>query len=175
MECYASGTYDGLVTEVPARGPAIAHRRMLFAFDVDCGEIVVGHRFIARGLADHGTIKVDELSAAGFSLEYELVPGVPPLVEGKTPLDYIVHVDYEADVSLPWLAVDGGAIAPFEGGPTTHGSLGEWPLPSDARLLRFHLSGPHRRRPGGGLEHSPEAGTLEVDLAGPSVHWIMHP
>jgi hypothetical protein len=36
---------------------------MLFAFDVDCGQVVGGHRFIARGLADCGTIDLAWLGA----------------------------------------------------------------------------------------------------------------
>jgi hypothetical protein len=145
---------------------------MLLAFDVDCGEVVGGHRLIARGLADCGTIEVEEGTAPGFSLEYELVPGVPPLEDARNMFDFIIHVEYEADVPLPWQAVDGGAIAPFEGGASTHGSMGTWPLPSGARTLRFHVSGPHRRRQGGGLERSPVEGILEVDLLAGAARWI---
>jgi hypothetical protein len=163
------------MAELPARGPALAGKRMLLAFDIDCGEIVVGHRFIARGLADCGTIETDEFSAPGFSLEYELVPGVQPLNDPQNMFNYIVHVTYEADVALPWQAADGGAIAPFDGGATTHGSLGDWPLPSGARGLRFKLSGPHRRQPGGGLKRSPVEGLLEVDLVAGSARWTEHP
>ncbi len=169
-------SYGRSVKKIPARGPALAERRMLLSFDVDCGEIVVGHRFIARGLADCGMLETDELSAPGFSLEYELVPGVQPLSDPQTMLNYIVHVTYEADVALPWQAANGGAIAPFDGGATTHGSFGDWPLPRDAQSLRFHLSGPHRRQAGaGGLERSPAAGVLEADLVAGTAHWTEHP
>jgi hypothetical protein len=66
---------------------------MLFAFDIDCGELVAGHRFIARGLADGGTIESDGQSAPVFSLEYELIPGVPPLTDPSRMFQYLVHVD----------------------------------------------------------------------------------
>ena len=163
------------MAEVPARGPALSRKRMLLTFDIDCGEVVDGHRFIARGLADCGTIEADEFSAQGFSLEYELVPGVQPLSDPSKMFDYLVHVAYEVDVALPWHAADGGAIAPFEGGASTHGSLGDWPLPSGARNLRFQLTGPHRRQPGGGLKRSPVEGILEVDLVAGGARWIEHP
>jgi hypothetical protein len=103
------------------------------------------------------------------------VPGVQPLTDPSMMFEYLVHVAYEADVVLPWHAADGGAIAPFEGGASTHGSLGDWPLPSGARNLRLQLSGPHRRLPGGGLQRSPVVGALEVDLVAGTASWIEHP
>lgn len=70
----------------------------------------------------------------GFSLEYELVPG---LGEDHRFFDALVGIEYEADVPLPWDPGDQGALAPFEGGSSTHGSRGDWPLPPDARVLTF--------------------------------------
>ncbi len=69
------------------------------------------------------------------SLEYELVPGVENAegVDGIGPL--LVGIEYEADVPLPWEPTDGGAIAPFVGGSTTHGTRGAWPLPREAGSL----------------------------------------
>ena len=61
------------MAEVPSRGPALSGKRMLLTFDIDCGEVVDGHRFIARGLADCGTIEA-ESSAQGFSLEMNSYP-----------------------------------------------------------------------------------------------------
>jgi hypothetical protein len=67
---------------------------MLLEFDVDCGELIPGHRFIARGLGGPLVLPIPDywdgdsseyermlefLTAGGypgFSLEYELVPGV---------------------------------------------------------------------------------------------------
>lgn len=76
----------------------------------------------------------------GFTFEYELVPGVPSQ-QSDNLFRYLVQIDYDADVELPWEPIDGGALAPFRGGPTTHGSRRDWPLPVGARELRFTLFG----------------------------------
>jgi len=73
---------------------------MILSFDVDCGELIPGHRFVARGLAGRSRLPIPEewdgdsaeyermLKFAdaggypGFSLEYELVPGVSPAEAG---------------------------------------------------------------------------------------------
>lgn len=127
---------------IPPRGPRLREDQMLISFDVDCGALAGGHRFIARGISDKGTIEREESPAGypAFALEYELVPGVPP--EGdERPFAYLVGIEYEADVPLPWYPHDGGAIAPFVGGASTHGSRGDWPLPPTAQVLRFVMSG----------------------------------
>lgn len=115
---------------------------MLLSFNVDCGYLLPGHRFIARGICDDGL--VEQLIGEAYpcmSLEYELVPGVESAeaVNGIGPL--LVGIEFEADVPLPWEPADGGAIAPFVGGASTHGSRGSWPLPRDAGSLRFTLYG----------------------------------
>ena len=142
---------------------------MLLAFDVDCGELIHGHRFIARGIRDKGTIDRpdDAGESPGFSLEYELVPGVPRGEDGNL-FSYLVGVAYEADVPLPWHPNDGGAIAPFEGGASTHGSRGDWPLPPSARVLRFVLTGVD---PSTGFERDVPDGVLIVDLYDQSATW----
>jgi hypothetical protein len=70
-------------------------------------------------------------------------------------------------VELLWDAVDSGAIAAPQGGPATHGSRGDRPLPPDARILTFTLTavGPDcfpLERP---------AGDLVVDLGGGTALW----
>jgi hypothetical protein len=156
--------------EVPERGPALREDRMLVPFDVDCGYLLDGHRFIARGLLDQGMLSRPDLerdpSVPGFSLEYELVPGVPP-TDGP-PFPNLVGITYQADVPLPWEPNDGGAIAPFEGGPSTHGSRGSWPLPRTAGLLRFALTGIDAST---GWERSQPDGVLTVDLHDGSARW----
>jgi hypothetical protein len=102
-----------------------------------------------------------------FSLEYELVPGIPASGD-DSPLAYLVGIEYEADVPLPWRPNDGGAIAPFEGGPTTHGSRGDWPLPRSARVLRFVLTGVD---PATGFQRVEPSGVLTVDLLDASASW----
>lgn len=147
---------------VPPRGPALARRSYPLSFDVDGGAFVAGHRFIAHGLADVGQlnapdwgVRAAEPSVQGFSLEYEIVPGVPAQ-QADIMFAFLVPIRYEADVDLRWDPVDGGAIAPFQScvglraqgdqscaatcscrGPTRAGYL-DYPLGSEVgdRLLR---------------------------------------
>jgi hypothetical protein len=153
--------------QIPERGPALHEDVMLVLFDVDCGYLLEAHRFIARGLRDDGLVSgPDREPVPGFSLEYELVPGVGP-TDGP-PFPFLVGIAYEVDVPLPWVPNDGGAIAPLAGGPSTHGSRGSWPLPRDARLLRFMLTGIDEST--GWERHEPD-GVLEVDLQDGSARW----
>jgi hypothetical protein len=104
----------------------------------------------------------------GFTLEYELAPGVGPAEGDRGFFHYLVGVSYEADVRLPWWPNDGGAIAPFAGGAATHGSRGDWPLPPDATILRFALASPDSV---GFADHENPAGDLVVDLAQGTARW----
>lgn len=161
-------------SSVPPRGPAVAARSFLVSFDVDCGELVQGHRFVARGLSDVGQLSVSDwtesaadTSVQGFTFEYELVPGVPS-DRSDNFFEYLVGVAYEADVELPWEPVDGGALAPFEGGRSTHGSRGDWPLPAGARRLTFTMFGiPH----GSTFPNEAASGELVVDLDVGTATW----
>ena len=156
---------------LPPRSPALAGRTFLLSFDLDCGELLPGHRFIARGLEDDGPLDAPEWDEShtdathvqGFSFEYELAPGVPPQA-GRDFFRYLVSISYDADIELPWEPVDGGAIAPFEGGPSTHGTRGSWPLPDGARLLTFTLSGD--------ATSDAPAGDVVVDLVTRSARWV---
>jgi hypothetical protein len=142
---------------------------MLLTFDIDCGPLVRGHRFIARGICDKGTLEWDDrMTSPAFSLEYELVPGITADEDRRAPFSYLVGIDYEADVPLPWAVNDGGAIAPPEGGATTHGSRGDWPLPPGARVLRFTLTGVD---PVTDYPMDAAAGVLSVDLGGARAWW----
>jgi hypothetical protein len=161
---------------------------MILSFDVDCGELVSGHHFIARGLGGPYRLPIPdewdgdsaeykqmlELADAGgypgFSLEYELVPGVSAAEAGGNLFRFLVGVSYDADVKLPWAVNDGGAIAPFDGGDATHGSRGDWPLPPDATFLTFTLTAVG---PDGFPDYANPAGNLVVDLARGNAAW--HP
>lgn len=158
----------GTVKGIPPRGPALPDEDMLFPFDVDCGELVQGHRFIARGLCDTGTLEWDQgRSAPGFSLEYELVPGIED-EEPRAPWGYLVGIEYTADVPLPWEPNDGGAIASPRGGTSTHGSRGDWPLPRGARMLRFTMTGVDATT---GHPRNESDGVLVVDLSSETAVW----
>lgn len=142
---------------------------MLVAFDLDCGELVEGHRFIARGICDQGTLEdYDGVTSPGFSLEYELVPGVTPQEGQGAAFRYLVGIEYEADVPLPWEVNDSGVIGPAVGGTSTHGSRGDWPLPAGARVLRFELHGVDAAT---GFPDESPAGVLVVDLDASRAWW----
>jgi hypothetical protein len=139
---------------------------MLLSFDIDCGYLIEGHRFIARGLEDNGMVDFAEVTAPAFSLEYELVPGVQSF-DGSL-FSFIVGISYQADVPLPFEPTDGGAIAPAQGGPSTHGSRGSWPLPRNARVLRFTLTAIDAAT---GFESDQPDGVLVVDLGEGTARW----
>ncbi|MFI7588550.1 hypothetical protein ACIB24_15885 [Spongisporangium articulatum] len=171
---------------LPARGPALQGRALIASFDIDCGELLPGHRFVARGLGGPYELPippdwdgtdgeyerilpfVDRGSYPGFSLEYELVPGLPPLDPRDPIFPYLVGVAYAADVTLPWEPTDGGAIASPAGGASTHGSRGDWPLPPDARRLTFSL---YPVGDDGRVTWDRAAGDLEVDVRTGSARW----
>ena len=137
---------------------------MLVSFDIDCGFLVAGHRFIARGISDDGLLS--EFTGDPYpciSLEYELVPGVESAEAAGNIFPFLVGIEYETDAPLPWVPSDGGAIAPFVGGQSTHGSRGSWPLPREARFLRFTLRGVDEQT--GWPREAPD-GVLVVDLQG---------
>jgi hypothetical protein len=182
------GRDDPVKREVPPRGAVFNGRPMILNFDVDCGELIPGHHFIARGLGEPFRLSISdywdgdsgeteqmlELEEAGgypgFSLEYELVPGVSAVeAEGDGAFfRFLVGIEYDVDVDLPWHPNDGGAIAPFEGGDATHGSRGDWPLPPDATVLTFSIAGVNAD---GFADHENPAGDLVVDVARGDAAW----
>lgn len=152
---------------IPPRGPAL-RGPWLATFDLDCGELVPGHRFIGRGLRDTGLMPAydDGPDRPSFSFEYELVPGVRE-GEFRSAFGYIVGIGYDADVELPWDPNDSGVIAPAEGGTSTHGSRGDWPLPAEAKVLTFTLVAVNTD----GWQVENPAGELVVDLAEGTATW----
>jgi len=180
------GTMAHMKPRLPPRGAALRDRPMILSFDVDCGELIPGHRFVARGLAGPYRLPVpdewdgdsaeyeqmlefeDAGGYPGFSLEYELVPGVSAAEADGNFFRYLAGIIYQADVKLPWNPTDGGAIAPFEGGETTHGSRGDWPLPPDATVLTFSLA---RTDPAGFPDYEHPAGDLVVDIVRGDAVW----
>ncbi len=157
--------------ELPPRSEVLQGSVFLLTFDVDCGEQLSGHVFVGRGLSDDGVGSGPEEDQPGtqlFSLEYELVPGVAPQFRHDF-FRFLVRIEYSADVELPWDATYGGAIAPFEGGTSTHGSRGSWPLPADAKRLHFDLY----PVPQGQIWPADDSsGRLTVDLTEQSARWM---
>jgi hypothetical protein len=152
---------------------------MLMTFDVSCADTLFpAHTFIARGLADGGRLR-DDLTSQDHSLNeecqmvdlvYELVPGVPQLTRtGSRPST--VDATYGADVSLPWSTGGtgpGGLGGPgwlekFQGGESTIGGLGPWPVPDAAQRLTFWLHD---------VDNGTCRGALHIDLQSRSVDWV---
>jgi hypothetical protein len=154
----------------------------LVEFEIDCGELLPGHRVVLTGLSDNGRSRSDltsreqEIACQMVSLEYALIPGVRPdeVVEGFDT-GFVLLAGYRADVELPWTTagfngVGPGGIELFEGGERTNGTLGPWPVPDDARRLTFVL----HRPPSSRVEpHTPVVGTLHVDLVERVAEWAM--
>jgi len=165
---------------LPPRSPRIS-QPMLLTFDISCGgELLPGHTFVARGLADEGRSR-DDLSSGEQTLHdecqmvdlvYELVPGV---LAAEAPSDrsqpFTVDATYEADVPLRWSTGGNGPdglggpcwIEKYRGGASTVGGLGPWPVPDGAQHLTFWLhaaTGDDTCR-----------GALRVDLTNHTVRW----
>ncbi len=101
---------------------------------MDVGELVRGHRVIARGICLHGGRLV---------LQYELAPGITARMQRRGIPALLFSVAYGTDAGAGADADDEqpglGAIAPGEGGATTHGSR-SFPLPPHgARLAWFEF------------------------------------
>ncbi|MCY1141545.1 hypothetical protein OWR29_26405 [Actinoplanes sp. Pm04-4] len=149
-------------------------------FEIDCGELVPGHRVVLTGLSDNGRSRSDltsreqEMACQTVSLEYALIPGVRPdeVVEGFDE-EFMLLAGYHADVELPWTTAGFSGVGPsgidlFDGGERTNGTLGPWPVPDGARRLTFVL----RRPPSSRVDpHTPVAGTLDVDLVERVAEW----
>jgi hypothetical protein len=125
----------------------------MVSFDVDCGELISGHRFIAQGLVDEGW-STDDLSSDDqsrhqefqmVSLAYQLVPGVTAAeAAAGADSEFVVDATYETDVDLPWTTgaagFGPGSIEEYAGGASTGGASGPWPLPGSATRLRFRCT-----------------------------------
>lgn len=164
---------------LPTRSPRISEP-MLMTFDVGCGDdLLPGHTFVARGLADGGRSR-DDLSSGDQTLHeecqmvdlvYELVPGVEPAeVPTEKMRPFTVDATYGADVASSWST---GGTGPegsggpgwhetYRGGSSTVGGLGPWPVPDGAQHLTFwlHAADDYRCR-----------GALTVDLRDHTARW----
>jgi hypothetical protein len=84
-----------MMVELPPRGAVFLGRAMMLSSDVDCGELIPAHHFVARGLGgpfraatrdrwsgddpEDQQLMAEFEEAGGYpalTLEYELVPGV---------------------------------------------------------------------------------------------------
>ncbi|GAA4956590.1 hypothetical protein HD597_001734 [Nonomuraea thailandensis] len=103
-------------------------RRLDLVFDIDLGDLVEGHRVVARGM---------EMLDSGGVLHYEFVPGVRPYeTEVKGPFFWYWMLSTEDDQDTPYRDDNMGAFDPG-GEAAAHGTrqLGG-PVPGSASWLR---------------------------------------
>ncbi len=170
---------------LPDRSQRITEN-LLVSFDVDCGELVPGHHFIARGLSDQGFSRDDftDSDPAGREeyrmtcLEYELVPGLTPEEVAAGHVGYqAIDAAYAADVPPSWDTGDSrsgpGSLYKATGGPSTEGQCGPHPLPQEAQRVSFTLFPITREGIAKGRRAAVDepAGTLAIDLIAKSAVW----
>ncbi|MGI4896043.1 MAG: hypothetical protein ACRYF3_13115 [Janthinobacterium lividum] len=191
LHCLPTMDLDGSATEshdrvmeMPPRSPRLSDR-LLATFDLDCGELIPGHRLIARGLADEGRSSddlaggVDNTEEQMVGLEYELVPGITAEEAAAAGVyDFTVDAGYGVDVPLAWNTGDerSGPLSQYraEGGPSSAGQFGPHPLPDGARQVRFTLYPVMAERvaaghPYAGLE---PAGQVVIELGAGTARWV---
>lgn len=172
------------VMEMPPRSPRLSDR-LLATFDLDCGELIPGHRLIARGLADEGRSSDDLAGGTDnpeeqmVGLEYELVPGITAEEAAAAGVhDLTVDAGYSVDVPLTWNTGDerSGPLSQYEpeGGPSSAGQFGPHPLPDGARQVRFTLYPVLAERVAVGHPHAgPEpAGQVVIELGAGTARWV---
>jgi hypothetical protein len=121
------------IAELPHRTATDAYlaeigEQLDVAFDVDLGELVEGHRVIARGIRN---------LPGGAELHYELVPGWD---SDSTPTGWEVVV--RDDAGSDYGGVSGGVLDPRGGdGTATHGlrDIGG-PIPGEANVLTLEIT-----------------------------------
>jgi hypothetical protein len=161
---------------------------MLVAFEIDCGEVLAGHRFLAKGLRYDGNSDDRVLSdysehAPGkpvhrmVSLTYSLVPGlsIDELRAGLS-IDARITLEPPADSDY-WDAVlsPGGEHDATPGTDATNGAIGPFVLPTATRrvtieLVELSLSRASESR---SREDDDEriAGHLEIDVPAGMASW----
>jgi hypothetical protein len=161
---------------------------MLLPFNVDCGEVLPGHRLFAKGLRDDGYSN-DSRNGDHMhhhrgkavhpvaSLTYALVPGLTG--EGQDDsrdIDATVVLDPPLD-GEEWEAVVtmGGERDARPGASETVGAFGPFPVPERTKRLSVTLTRITLVRSGPPATTTPVSdevlGTLEVDVSSATAHW----
>ena len=122
-----------------------------FNFDVDCGDVLPGHRLVATGLridgssdddnhADYSEHRSGKPVHAMASLTYVVTPALPADLGGRD-VDVRVRLTPPADADF-WPAVTspGGEREEIPGAARTRGAFGPFILPSTTRLVVAELS-----------------------------------
>lgn len=160
---------------------------MRVPLDVDCGEVVPGHRLVVRGLRDDGySDDADKSDYMGHyegkpvrrvvSLVYALIPGLSAGEhQGHLDIDVTVTLDPQPDPVVwgPVLSM-GGERDARAGRAETVGAFGPFVLPEETTRLVATVAQIALSRSG---EPSPptrgagDLGTVEVDLVSGAAHW----
>lgn len=179
------GPRDRLVPSPPQNSES----RMLVSCDVDCGEVLPGHRFVARGLRHDGQSN-DSYNGDYMghyegkpvhpmvSLVYVLVPGLTEqrLRDGGLDIDATVVLDPQPD-PMVWGSVltMGSERDARAGGAESSGAFGPFILPEATERITATLSQIFVVRVGGPLPSGSgterQLGTLEVEISSGTVTW----
>ena len=156
---------------------------MLIPCDVDCGEVLPGHRLVVRGLRHDGhsddAVNGDYMghyegkpAHRVVSLVYALVPGLSEQEhQGNLDIDATVVLDPQPDPAV-WGSVltMGGERDARADGAETSGAFGPFVLPEatervTATLTRIAISRPGAPPPSNSV--TKRLGTLEVETSSP--------
>lgn len=160
---------------------------MLVPLDVDCGEVLPGHRLVVRGLRDAGCSDdatngdcMDHYEGKPVhrvaSLVYALVPGLSlEEHQGHLDIDVRVTLDPQPDPVVWGSALTmGGERDARAGRAETVGVFGPFVLPEATRRLVATVTQIALSRfgePSSPTRGAGDLGAVEVDLASGAAHW----
>lgn len=162
---------------------------MLLSCNVDCGDVLPGHRLVAKGLRDDGYSN-DSLNGDYMehyegkpvhrvaSLVYALIPGLSQPDRGSNGLDVDARVviDPPPDPAVWGSVLTMGAERDARpGGSETAGAFGPFVLPEGTERVSIELSqftlGPTDSQRGVETPEERRLGTVELDIASGAAHW----
>lgn len=162
---------------------------MFFSCDVDCGEVLPGHRLIARGLRDDGysndSFNGDYMGHYEgkpvhrvVSVVYAFTPGLPPPREhcDYLDIDAMVVLDPSPDPAVSGLVLTmGGERDARPGGSETAGAFGPFMFPEETKRVNVELSQitlvpTDAPRPAAAATGR-RLGTLELEITSGAAYW----
>lgn len=155
-------------------------------FEIDCGEVLEGHRLLATGLrvdgrsddavhADYSEHTPGKPAFPMVSLTYVIVPALEPATLRGRDIDAEVRIEPAADPTW-WEPVTswGGERDATAGAPVTSGAFGPFVMPEGTRMVTVDLVNIGLTTNGVPPEDdSPNRalGALHIDLATASARW----
>ena len=150
---------------------------MSIAFEVDCGEVISGHRLLARGLRDEEDARRPGGRPRNQSLCYALVPGLGSAELGVGDgVDFRVWFERRAHRSWSHRRrTHGGFLDARPDQPETIGELGPFAVPRRARRVGAVVVGIHAEPVSehgvSVVRHGPDHGSLVVDMTTGAAVW----